>query len=229
MPTSAIAVTLPGRRFLSIRRKMSFKTFARMIPVRPGWKREYYGGRARIRPSWTRVTFELDLNPLTAQRVRGLRTIRPQDAVELRAAFLDSFRVAPDYCDYPMRAFRAKAAEYVSDFFGGVRGAWSPASTVVVQNGTIVAAALIKLRDQKPPLLDCLLVRPAFFRKGLATAAAIRGVNELAAGGFSTLRSSALLANETSIAWHTAFGFRELPDLFVASPDTIRRGTSVSV
>jgi hypothetical protein len=30
------------------------------------------------------------------------------------------------------------------------------------------------------------------------------------------LESGALLANEASIAWHTAFGFRELPDLFVA-------------
>jgi hypothetical protein len=115
-----------------------------------------------------------------------------------------------------MRQFRAKAAEYVDGFFGDVRGAWSPASAVVVRAGRIVAAALIKDRSPKPPLLDCLLVRPTCFRQGLATVVATSAVNELVAAGFATLRSSAMLANEASIAWHAAFGFREIPDLFVA-------------
>jgi RimJ/RimL family protein N-acetyltransferase len=195
---------------------MSFETFQRTVPVRPGWKREYYGGMARVRPSWTQVTFELGLAPRPVPRVRGLRPVAPDDAAELVAAFLDAFRFAPEYAAYPMRGFRAKAAEFVKGFFGDVRGAWSPASAIVVRGGQIAAAALIKDRPPKPPLLDCLFVRPKWFRQGLATAVAARAVNELAAGGFLTLRSFAMLANEASIAWHIAFGFRELPDLFVA-------------
>jgi GNAT superfamily N-acetyltransferase len=206
----------PGWRVRALRRKMSFETFERTVPVRPGWKREYYAGMARVRPSWTQVTFELGVTLRRVPRVRGLRPVAPGDAAELMAAFLDSFRFAPEYAAYPMRGFRAKAAEFVKGFFGDVRGAWSPASAVVVRGGRIVAAALIKERPPKPPLLDCLFVRPKWFRQGLATVVAARAVNELAARGFTSLRSFAMLANEASLAWHTAFGFRELPDLFVA-------------
>jgi ribosomal protein S18 acetylase RimI-like enzyme len=195
---------------------MSFETFERTIPIRPGWKREYYGGMARVRPSWTTVTFELELVQRPERRVRGLRPVVPEDAPELVDAFLDSFRFAPEYAAYSMRDYRAKAAEFVTAFFGDVRGTWSPASAVVVQDGRIAAAALLKEPTPKPPLLDCLLVRPAYFRRGLATAVAIRAMNELAVAGFTILRSFAMLANEASLAWHTAFGFRELPNLFVA-------------
>ncbi len=206
----------PGWRVRAIRRKMSFQTFERTIPFRPGWKREYYGGMARVRPSWVQVTFELDLARRTVPRTRGLRPARPDDAAEFVAAFVDSFRFAPEYADYPMRGFRAKAAEYVKGFFGDVRGAWSPASTVVVRGGHVAAAALVKDRSSRPPLLDCVFVRPKYFRQGLATAVGASAVNKLVAAGFATLCSSAMLANEASIAWHTAFGFRELSDLFVA-------------
>jgi hypothetical protein len=202
----------PGWRVRAIRRKMSFETFQRTVPVRPGWKREYYGGMARVRPSWTTVTFELDLVQRPQRRVRGLRPVAP----ELVDAFLDSFRFAPEYVAYSMKGFRAKAAEYVKGFFGDVRGTWSPASAVVVRDGRIAAAALVKDRNPKPPLLDCIFVRPACFRQGLATEVVARAVNQLAAAGFRTFRSFAMLANETSIAWHLAFGFHERPDLFVA-------------
>jgi Acetyltransferase (GNAT) family len=213
---SAPDTVRPGWRVRAIRRKMSFETFERTVPVRPGWKREYYGGMARVRPSWTQLTFELGLAPRPVARNRGLRPVATGDAAELLAAFLDSFRFAPDYAAYPMRTFRAKAAEYVEGFFGDVRGACSPASAVLVRGRRIVAAALVKERPPKPPLLDCLFVRPGHFRQGLATAVAARAFNELADAEFTSLRSFSMLANEASIAWHTTFGFRELPDLFVA-------------
>jgi ribosomal protein S18 acetylase RimI-like enzyme len=213
---SAHDTVRPGWRVRAIRRKMSFETFERTIPVRPGWKREYYGGIARVRPSWTMVTFELDVAPLPVPPIRGLRPIEPNDAAELIPAFLDAFRFAPEYAAYTMKDFRAKATEYVNGFFGDIRGTWSRASTVVVRRGQIAAAALIKDRKPKAPLLDCLFVRPPYFRRGLATAVTTRAVNEMAAAGFTKLRSSALLANEASLAWHDSFGFRELPDVFVA-------------
>src|SRR5688572_5655489 len=105
---SAAATVRPGWRVRAIRRKMSFGTFERTIPVRPGWKREYYGGMARVRPSWTRVKYELDLAARRSGQVRGLRPVAEDDAGELLDAFLDSFRFAPDYAAYSMRQFRAK-------------------------------------------------------------------------------------------------------------------------
>lgn len=217
MPAYPEVMTVrPGWRVRAVRRKMSFEAFEPTIPVRPGWKREYYGGMARVRPSWSRVTFELDLAARAVPPTRGLRELRADDAAGLLAAFLDAFRFAPEYACDTMRGFRTKAAEFVTGFFGDVRGAWSPASTVVVRRRQIIAAALVKNRTPKPPLLDCILVRPAYFREGLASTVMTRTASELAGAGFSTLRSSAMLANETSIAWHAAFGFRELPDVFVA-------------
>lgn len=206
----------PKWRMRALRRKMSFEQFERTVPVRAGWKREYYDGKARVRPSWSRVTFELDVAPRPARRVPGFRALRAEDAPEVLAAFLDAFRFAPEYAAYSMNAYRKEAADYVTGFYGDVRGARSPTSAVVWRDGQIVAASLVKDREAKPPLLDCLLVRPAYFRRGLATAVVTRSVNALATAGVAALRSGALLANDASLAWHTAFGFRELPDSFVA-------------
>src|SRR6187200_593407 len=121
---SAPDVLGPGWRVRAMRRSMSFDKFQRAVPVRPGWKREYYGGMARVRPSWTGVIFELDLIPRPMSRARGMRPVVPGDAAILNAAFLDSFRFAPEYAAYPMSGFRTQASEYVKGFFGDARGAW---------------------------------------------------------------------------------------------------------
>lgn len=203
-------------RLRAVHRAMSFETFERTIPARPGWKREYYDGKAHVRPSWTTVTYTLTLSPRPAPAVKGLRAPAAADEPALRDAFLDSFRYAPEYADYPMAAYRRKAAEYVRGFYGDVRGRASAASAVIVRGGRVLAAALVKEREGRLPLLDCLFVRPDQFRRGLARAVATAAVNQLAAAGYTELRSNAMLANEASQAWHAAFGFRELPDLMVA-------------
>jgi N-acetylglutamate synthase-like GNAT family acetyltransferase len=195
---------------------MSWDTFWRTVPVRPGWKREYYDGKAHVRPSWSSVAYELDLARRPERRMPGLRTCTPSDRYELVDAFIDSFRYAPEYADYPMKKYRQKAAEYVDGCIGTVRGEMSPASTVLERDGQIVAAAIIKVREKRPPLLDCLLVRPRCFRKGFATAVVARAANRLVRLGFSKLESGAMLANEPSLAWHLAFGFREKPNYFTS-------------
>ena len=65
---------------------MSFETFERTIPVRPGWKREYYDGMARVRPSWAQVAFELSLVPRPAPGVPGLRPLGPSRCQDCRIA-----------------------------------------------------------------------------------------------------------------------------------------------
>ena len=202
-------------RMRAIRRRMSIETFERSVPVLPGWKREYYDGKARVRPSWATVVLELTAAPPAAPRVTGLRRLTEADRPELADAFLDAFRFAPDYCDYPLAAYRKTADQYLTDFFGAVRGQRSPASVLVVRAGRVVAAALVKERPDKPPLLDCLLVRPDVTRRGLGTAVVATAWSRLSPAGPVRLVSTVKLANTASLAWHARFGFTELPCLWI--------------
>ena len=203
-------------RLRPIHRKMAFETFERTIPWCAGWKREYYGGSAHVRPSHTVCVFELELKSRDEIPDVEIRPVRPEDRLELLDSFLDAFRYAPDYCGYPMAAYRIAARDYFDGFFGGKRGEWCPnASCVALVENRIAAAALVKVRVEGP-LLDCLYSRPDRFRKGLATAAATFAVNRLLAAGHRTLKSCASLANEPSNAWHTRFGFVELPNWMTA-------------
>lgn len=214
MPT--IDPVRPGWRLRAIHRKMSLETFERTVPCRPGWKREYYGGKAHVRPGWAYVRFLLGLAARPVVRLTGSCTPADAGAERLTDAFLDAFRFAPEYADYPMAAYRKKAAAYVAGYFGDARGEPSAASVVVVRRDRVLAAALVKERPGRRPLLDCVLVRPEAFRRGLATAVVTAAVNRLAETGHAELSSGAMLANEPSLAWHAAFGFRERADYFVA-------------
>lgn len=203
-------------RMHAIHRKMSFEDFELKVPHRPGWKREYYSGRAHVRPSWLMVRFVLALARRVPPAVTGVRPLELSDETALHEAFFDAFRFAPDYCDYPLSHYRKRSREYIDGFYGKVRGEWSQASRVVTHRKRIIAGALIKRIKGKKPLLDCLFVRPDFRRQGLATAACTGAVNALVRGRHPALQSYVLLANEPSLAWHQRFGFEELPDLWVA-------------
>jgi len=198
-----------------LHQRMSFAAFER-IPRRPGWKHEYYGGQAHITPSHTTVSFLLDLTPRETQNLQGIRSVTPADADALLQPFLDAFREAPEYAGYRPQVFRNSARKYLAGFFGKVRGQWSPVSVAVENDGAIIAAALIK-RGRTLPLLDCLFVHPTYTRKGMATGLVGHVVNRLRELNETQLLSYVLLANEASLAWHHHFGFREVPDLWVAT------------
>ncbi len=204
------AATDPTWRLRSVRRPMTAVAFARAHPIRPGWKREYFGGTAYLRPNWLMVIFERWLTPAPPVVAAGLRPITEADVPLLRDLFVDAFRAAPEYADDPDEAYPANADRYLAGFFGNERGGWSTASRVLVRGGVAVAAATIKF-GARWPILDCLMVRPRCFRQGLGTLAATASLAALAAEGHPRVRSAAKLANEESIAWHRAFGFTELP------------------
>lgn len=202
------------KRLRRICRRMSFQTFEN-LPHRLGWKHEYWDGIARLRPNSTTVTFELDISPRTVFLRRGVRPVTPDDAAVLSDAFLAAFALAPEYVGYPLQAFRKQAREYMARFFGPQRGEWSPASRLAVIDGRVAAASLLR-KTRRRMLLDCVFVRPGFARRGLATALTSEAVNVLHRCGERILRSHVMLANPESLAWHRAFGFRELPDQSVA-------------
>ncbi len=206
---------LRRKRLRSIHRRMSFVAFQR-LRRQLGWKYEYYGGQAHVIPSRITVTLLFDLAPRTPNGIDIIRPVRVEDAETLRVPFLAAFALAPEYADYPTDRFRITAEKYIQGFFGSVRGEWSPVSVVAELGGRIVGAALIK-QQRTHPLLDCLFVRPDHARRGLATAMVSQVVNELVKSGETGLLSYVLLANGPSLAWHHQFGFREVPDLLVAS------------
>jgi GNAT superfamily N-acetyltransferase len=209
------AATDPMWRLRSLHRAMPFDEFERTVPVRPGWKREYYDDEAHVRPGWLMVVFETWLTPVEPGAAPGVRAVREADRPLLRDLFLDAFRVAPEYADDPDEVYPANADRYLNGFFGNARGEWSTASRVLVEDGVAVAAAAIKI-GKRWPILDCLMVRPRRFRQGLGTAVAAASLAALAADGHPRIRSAAKLANAESIAWHRAFGFAELPCQMVA-------------
>ncbi len=204
------AATDPTWRLRAVRRPMSAVEFGRAHPIRPGWKREYFGGTAHLRPNWLMVIFEKWLTPAPSVAAAGLRSIAEADVPLLRDLFVDAFRVAPEYADDPDDTYPANADRYLAGFFGNDRGEWSAASRVLVRDGVAVAAAAIKI-GKRWPILDCLMVRPRCFRQGLGMLVASASLAALAADGHPRVRSAAKLANEESIAWHRAFGFAELP------------------
>jgi N-acetylglutamate synthase-like GNAT family acetyltransferase len=202
------------KRLRPIRRKMSWAAFER-LPRRMGWKHEYFEGTAYLRPASRHVPFTLDLAPRDPGRRRGIRPVTPDDEPALRQPFLEAFALAPEYAGYPMAKFRQAAAKYLAGYFGDVRGTPSPVSVVAESRGEIIGAALVKDRPEGP-LLDCIFVRPDHNRKGWATALAAHAVNELVRRVAAQLRSYAMLANAASLAWHARFGFREVPNEWVA-------------
>src|SRR5262249_49522566 len=128
---------------------------------------------------------------------------------------LRAFARTPEYAGYPWRMFKEAAAKYFARFFGNVRGTWSVVSVVAQYRGELIGAALVKQR-QSGALLDCLFVAPEQARQGWATAMMVQVVQNLSALGERSLLSHVHLANEASLAWHLRFGFREIPDLWIA-------------
>jgi GNAT superfamily N-acetyltransferase len=214
MPTRASGPQI-GRRLRAIHRHMSWDTFLR-IPRKVGWKHEYYNGMAHIRPASMNVRMQLTLTPRKTKTLAGIRALKVTDRDQLERAFLEAFATAPEYADYDMAHFRKTGAEYLERFFGPTRGTWSPLSVVAVLDNRIVGAAMIK-KGESGHSLDCLLVCPAMRRKALATALVDRVANRLIRQQEKQLASRVMLANEPSLAWHCAYGFYEVPDLWVAS------------
>src|SRR5437879_390620 len=94
MRLAAIIFIFPTR--LPLHRRLSFAAFEK-IPRQPGWKDEYYGGKAHITPAHTVVSFLLHLAPRESVDRPGIRNLAESDRDALLQPFLDSFRQTPEY------------------------------------------------------------------------------------------------------------------------------------
>lgn len=186
------------------------------LPRPPGWKYEYFNGCVHITPGhqFAVTTAEVGPRPISVPFV--VRPVQPEDEGTLLAVYLEAFENDPVYCDYSDEQFRDAAVIDLRASFIGQRAPLLVASRVAEANapgGILVGAALLSRDREYGPVLDLLLIRPAWQRRSLATALVASAMNALHQAGECTLTSCYHLANLPSQAWHRAFGFVERPDL----------------
>ncbi len=196
---------------------MTFEEWDRM-PWRFGWKHEYFDGHAHITPrhDHVHVRFRGSVSPVELPNGLSMRPVFPDDAPGLIEAFIETFEDGVEFCDWPEEMKHEHAENNITDFFAGKRGESLSASRLALEGENIVGAALLCRRDNDS-VLDLLMVRPEFRRKGIARFLVSAAIGELRRrSGNETLRSAHHAANEESAQWHRAFGFEEEPDLFLA-------------
>lgn len=199
---------------------MSIEEFE-LLPMRPGWKYEYWDGRAHITPREHGVIVAMPVTPRLVNTSLVLRRATSADAPELTTAFLEAFIDSVEYCDWETQKICEAADKAIRSHFAGERGKPHLASRAAMgfdrERGcdSIVGAALLA-HAPRYSMLDLLFVRPDWQRDGIATALLSDAMNELHSGGESILKSAYHAANEASMNWHHRFGFVEEPDLMRA-------------
>src|SRR5882762_9921216 len=147
-----------------------------LMPMKLGWKHEYWDGQAHISPRWLSVTATC---PVQLRPVHAPCTIRPvakHDEQQLMTGYVEAFRDAFDFCDWDPEKIQTAAKDDIQDILSEQRGRFLAASRIAVETPSvtgkekIVGAALITESEGQPPLLDILFVVPRWHRKGIATA-----------------------------------------------------------
>lgn len=197
---------------------MALEEFERM-PHRFGWKNEYWDGCAHLTPMERHVYVRMKTERREAEVPRGfrLRRVVPDDAEKLIECFLGTFVDGVEFCDWSHEDIRRHARRNITDYFAGKRGAALDASVcALADNDEAISAAALFTEHTDAAVLDLLMVLPSCRRRGLARAFVMHAMNRLHADGRDALCSAYVVCNEESAAWHTAFGFTELPDLGLA-------------
>ena len=188
-----------------------------LLPMRPGWKYEYYDGRAYIRPGHTIAVVSVEVaqrNVASRLRIQG---VTRGDESLLAETFFDAFHDTVEYCDWERSQIEESARKSIRTFFEGRRGRPHESSRLAFEESSKrVAGAALIVTNTGGPLLDILFISPQLQRSGLATALVSDAVNELHRKGEKRLRSAYHVGNESSRNWHTKFGFAEEPDLMLA-------------
>ena len=189
----------------------------RLLEREPGWKYEYWNGRAHISPRHQVVTTSLNIEPRSCRYPCQIRPVEEKYEAELISAYLAAFRDTIEYCDWEEDKIADSARKSVVGFLGGERGKPLPASRLALvfhpetEERVVGGAALLVEMDDGCPLLDVLLVSPEWQRRGLATALVSSAIDQLHGSGYRRLTSRYMLGNDESEAWHGKFGFAAHP------------------
>ena len=188
----------------------------------PGWKYEYWDGKAHISPAHRTATTSLDIEPRSYRSPCRIRRVESRYQQGMIDAFVAAFRDTIEYCDCDDDQVLDSAKNNVLGFFSGERGIPLPASRLALvsqsegERQSVVGASLVTGMRGGSALLDVLFVIPQWQRMGVATALVSSVVDGLHGSGHGTLKSRYNLGNDGSRAWHRKFGFVEDSDLFLA-------------
>lgn len=193
-----------------------------LLPMKLGWKYEYWDGQAHISPRGQVVIATVKTQPASALSPHTIRPVTASDEPQLVVAYIEAFADSFDFCDWKLSQIMEAAKDDLRKILSGQRGhllaascvATAPPSETAAE--TIIGAALVTGSDRQPPLLDILFVVPQWQRKGIATALVSTVSHELHHAKVETLESRYFLGNEESQAWHRKFGFTEEADLMLA-------------
>jgi len=200
--------------------RMPLKRF-HQLPRVPGFKYEYWDGRARIslqhaaypvvaaRPSELAATPSPSLPD--GVLVRHLEHVsQAASPGALKHLWIQAFRGAPEYTGYSEEAIDREVSRDLSRLLEGPTPEVHPASVVAVHGERPVGLLLITRRWACPDI-HVLCIDRTFRRKGVARTLLALATKALVGEDASIVVSSFLLANYESGAWHAAMSFREMP------------------
>ena len=189
-----------------------------LLPFEPGWKCEYWDGKAHYSPRYHAVITTVAVAPRDVNTDGLLRQPAESDIEALTPIYVAAFRETIEYFGHSQERIAEAARRDLRNYFAGEHGRPTSASCLAIGTGsdpddeTFAGAALVT-STENGPLLYLLFVAPQWQRRGLAAAMVSAAINELHELGEKTLTSRYHIGNEQSMAWHQRFGFVEEPDL----------------
>lgn len=190
----------------------------RLLPFEPGWKCEYWNGKAHYSPHYHAVVTTVPVAPRGVNTDCLLRQPAEADIEPLTPVYVAAFGETIEYFCCSQEQIAEAARRDLKNYFAGKHGRPTSASCLAIapesnpDEETLAGAAMVT-STENGPLLYLLFVAPQWQRRGLAAAMVSAAVNELHDLGEKTLTSKYHIGNEQSLAWHQRFGFVEEPDL----------------
>jgi RimJ/RimL family protein N-acetyltransferase len=189
-----------------------------LLPFEPGWKCEYWNGKAHYSPRYHAVVTTVAVAPREVNTECLLRQPAESDIEELAPVYLAAFGETIEYFGYSRAQIAEAARRDLRNYFAGEHGRPTSASCVAVVSGPNhdeenFAGGAMVTSTEYGPLLYLLFVAPRWQRRGLARAMVSAAINKLHELGERTLTSRYHIGNEQSMVWHQRFGFVEAPDL----------------
>ena len=189
-----------------------------LLPFEPGWKCEYWNGKAHYEPRYHAVVTTIAVGRRDVNADCLLRRPTEPDVEALMPVYVAAFGETIEYFGYSRAQIAEAARRDLAHYFSGQHGRPTSASCLAVSSGAnpdeenLVGAAMVT-STENGPLLYLLFVAPQWHRRGLATAMVSAAINELHELGEKALTSKYHIGNELSMSWHQRFGFVEEPDL----------------
>lgn len=206
------------------------------LPRHSGYKYEYLDGFAYLSPRAKHYHALLDLRPIEASAPVQLRPVHSEDFVGLRELFAATFARIQPFGSLDDATRETAVREALERTRSGGDGPWiERASFVAELDDRLAGAVFITLlpegdptdrasyywetapppdcieKRQGQPHLTWIFVDPVDAGQDIGTTLLSAAVRVLLGMGFTSLLSTFMIGNDSSMLWHWRNGFRLLP------------------